>query len=626
MSSSVSGLALHIRNSTESDTFDLAGQNVTTVTTNIEQAFREPFDLLHGNQEMIRLTFITGAGKLGRSKYDDNCAKHVTAALRSVGYEEDRTASCVIECAGSFKLQHDTGKNLKTVVVFPKIIGGGGDGDGETAAAASSSSVLPTNSLEYKIAVSSMVLFENMVKHKLISWSQKRSCLVLMEEQILVPLDRIDAVLMKGHPPLSSEEQKFYDTCIEISDKRSHLKDAMQLHVLDGKLTQTECEYLLDQVTSKIQECNSGGGGTVPKGFKERQSKLQSILKNPIAPLPLKNITQLSKLWKKASPLLYLNNTGGKLLSSSDTKKLGQLNDILDDIATLEASSRGLLEDDDTYRERITNYRRELQNKYGNSTGATRGGGRSKKATSSGMMMPSSSKASGANGGTAWKVYTPSVGGKGGAWGGAKKKKGGTLKNRGGDLFSAMMADDDDDDSDDSSDEEDKVVVTNTRRENVNTVSTTTTASAPVSSSSTTTTSGGTSTTGNNNTSNKNKKKNKKKNKNSKGGGNNNNYDDDAFLNAAVAANKKAAKKIRKHEENEVENDNDGVDGKIKLLSSEAGTATTATTSNNVFLIVFSLITEYLIPIIVAVLTWLVTMVFGKSKKNNNKGKRKKKN
>ena len=53
-----SGLAASIRGSTESDTFDLAGQAPATVTTNITQAFRDPFPI----DEMIRITFVTGAG------------------------------------------------------------------------------------------------------------------------------------------------------------------------------------------------------------------------------------------------------------------------------------------------------------------------------------------------------------------------------------------------------------------------------------------------------------------------------------------------------------------------------------------------------------------------------------
>ena len=54
---------------------------------------------------------------------DADTHKTVTSDLREAGYEEDRAASYVNKCAGSFKNQHDTGKNLKTIVVFPKISG-----------------------------------------------------------------------------------------------------------------------------------------------------------------------------------------------------------------------------------------------------------------------------------------------------------------------------------------------------------------------------------------------------------------------------------------------------------------------------------------------------------------------
>ncbi|EJK55816.1 hypothetical protein THAOC_24408, partial [Thalassiosira oceanica] len=62
-----------------------------------------------------------GGGKLSRSKYDSKCGQVVTAALNNLGFVEDRGASCVNECAGCFKSQHDTGKNIFTVVVFPRI-------------------------------------------------------------------------------------------------------------------------------------------------------------------------------------------------------------------------------------------------------------------------------------------------------------------------------------------------------------------------------------------------------------------------------------------------------------------------------------------------------------------------
>ena len=42
-------------------------------------------------------------------------------ALRAIGFEEDRGACNVMECAGQFKYQHDTDKDLKFIHVFPRI-------------------------------------------------------------------------------------------------------------------------------------------------------------------------------------------------------------------------------------------------------------------------------------------------------------------------------------------------------------------------------------------------------------------------------------------------------------------------------------------------------------------------
>ena len=110
----VHGLAASIRAAQESETFDLAGQNVTTITKTIETAFQEPFSV-ENKEGMIRLTFVVGAGKASRQNYNAGAAKAVTSSLIRCGYEEDRGASSVAECGGSFKTQHDTGK-LKVVV------------------------------------------------------------------------------------------------------------------------------------------------------------------------------------------------------------------------------------------------------------------------------------------------------------------------------------------------------------------------------------------------------------------------------------------------------------------------------------------------------------------------------
>ena len=182
--SAVSGMAASIRASTESETFDLAGQNVSTITNTIHSAFSEPLPLT----EMVRITFVTGAGKLGRQKYDEGAAKAVTSTLRDVGFEEDRGASCVVECAGSFKLQHDTGKNLKTVVVFPKILELEAGVEGLTIDdGAAPQSLFQEGSPESMIAVSSMTVFERMVKSKCPSWQQKKGSIAVSYTHLTLP-------------------------------------------------------------------------------------------------------------------------------------------------------------------------------------------------------------------------------------------------------------------------------------------------------------------------------------------------------------------------------------------------------------------------------------------------------
>mmetsp|Transcript_17715 Transcript_17715/g.20066 ORF Transcript_17715/g.20066 Transcript_17715/m.20066 type:complete len:585 (-) Transcript_17715:165-1919(-) len=580
-----SGLAAHIRSSTESDTFDLAGQSVSTVTVNIEQAFNELFPL----EEMIRITFITGAGKLGRQKYDDGCAKAVTSTLRKLGFEEDRAASCVRECGGSFKMQHDTGKNLKTVVVFPKIdTSSSNDKKGEGGDASSQSSLLPPDSLEYKIAVSTIPLFTNMMKAKFPSWSQKRSLLMLVDTRLIEPLDELDVLLMRGGL-LSSAESNFYEQCISISDKKCLIKEAMSRQVLDEKLTASEVDFLLSQVTVRVDELQLEKRTNMPTALQEREAKLRRIAKNPLPPFPLKHQTALGKLWKQAAPLIYLKQCAGKILPPSEAKKLGQLQDILNEISNLEKSSRGLLEDDESYEERIQTYRRDLQQKYsqlglgygndkkGRGRGGDGGGGAS---SLSGKHITGNV--------TSISAHTPHIGGRGGGWMSAKDKKALVMKrkkgrfNKGG-LFGAMMADSDSNDSDEEEDDDEgnrDVAASNSEISNCGKI--------------------------NNASKKKKKRKNKKKNKNNHG------YDDndDAFLDAAVATNAKEAAKVKNKET---------LTSTIKVEDAVDGSSNIITLILSVLSLILSVLSQYIIPMILAVLTWLVTVLFGNKSKKKNK-------
>jgi hypothetical protein len=141
----IHGLAAKIRAATSSESFDFGGLSASTIPQVIHDAFSTDFpppppsvgsSTTHTNTTtsgwMIRITLIVGGGKSSRQKYLDQAPKLVTTTLSQIGYQEDQGASCIAQCAGLYKVQHDTGKNLKTVVVFPKFAAAAADGSSTT--------------------------------------------------------------------------------------------------------------------------------------------------------------------------------------------------------------------------------------------------------------------------------------------------------------------------------------------------------------------------------------------------------------------------------------------------------------------------------------------------------------
>lgn len=340
----------------ESETFDLAGLNVSTITANIETAFAEPFPL----QEMIRITLITGAGKLARQKYDEGAAKAVTSTLRKLGYEDDSSASCVKECGGSFKLQHDTGKNLKTVVIFPHITGGGENGeqlaeDINGMAIGEKASLLPKGSPELLIAMSSKTVFERMLQSKCPTWSQKKDCVAAIEE-VKKLVEELDGKLLSG-TPLTDAEQDMYDSVsmASLDEKEAYVKSQMHSQVENGILTKQEREMLLNQVSEKIETLNKEIADSKDKPKKveklttmkmkatERKAILEDI--TPKAPPRLRHEPEIQKLRVELQPLQELEEGAkGRLLSVKETQTLARKDELLEEIVELEVSMRrGLL-------------------------------------------------------------------------------------------------------------------------------------------------------------------------------------------------------------------------------------------------------------------------------------------
>jgi hypothetical protein len=318
----------------------LAGKGVSTIESLVKDAFCDPFALA----ETIRITLVTGAGKLARQKYDEGAAKTVTTTLRDLGYAEDQSGG-----AGTFKLQHDTGKNLKTVVIYPFVAANENKQDSNgNGGAGSAKSLLDEDSMDYKIAYASKKIFTDMVSSKCASWSQKKS-LVAAIDGIKARVDDLDKKLLSG-TPLSDSEQTFYDSVSarSLDEKQTMVKDMMHKHVDEGRITADEKGQLLSQVNDKIGSLNKEiAEATVGKKEKkvetlktalkksmERKEKIEKIVPQPPQRLQHENV--INKLMKEMGPLVELEEKGkGRLLTLKESQSLARKEEIMVEIEKL---------------------------------------------------------------------------------------------------------------------------------------------------------------------------------------------------------------------------------------------------------------------------------------------------
>jgi hypothetical protein len=352
---------------TDNETFDLADAVPSTIETTVRDAFSEPFTLT----EMIRLTFVTGAGKLGRARYDENAARVLTSTLRELGYEEDRGASAILACAGTFKLQHDTGKNLKTVVVFPKVAADSTAADdvgtnGMARLGLGGSALIQEDSIEHKLAHTTMNVFPRMIESKCESWSQKKGCVAALTE-LKELAESLDGKLMQGQP-LTDSEQDFYNTVslTSLEEKLHCVRDLMAKQVDGGSVTTNEKQQLMEQVKERIQTLEEDireakiqnkakrveNLATQLTKAMSRKEKLLAISTKP--PHPLKNEDAIAKLRKELIPILEVEESAkGRLLTLKESQVVGKKDDLLTEISDLEQASRGWFESDAAFCERI---------------------------------------------------------------------------------------------------------------------------------------------------------------------------------------------------------------------------------------------------------------------------------
>ena len=250
LSLSLSGIAGDIRSSITSDQFDLSNYTEQRCRDLITAAFSSP---LSAPTEMIRFTFIVGGGKLVRQKYNDDLPKWMATALRDVGYSEDRSAAETFDSQGTFKQQHDTGQNLKYVIVYPHVTcSSAGKAAAGTNASTDNSAVLDTNTPEYIVTACVLATFKDIVNSKVNSWRQRKKLLKIVQDGAEV-FKAIEEKLISGALLLPKEQAIYESNSGADAEKITWLQGEIKKMVDEGQLTSSEKTELLASLDANIK-------------------------------------------------------------------------------------------------------------------------------------------------------------------------------------------------------------------------------------------------------------------------------------------------------------------------------------------------------------------------------------
>jgi hypothetical protein len=352
-----SGLAGEIRAAISSEQYDLTNYTQQRAHDFIVAAFGTPLD---APTEMIRCTFVVGGGKLVRAKYDDELPKWVGGALREIGFEEDRSAAVDFSCQGTFKQQHDTGQNLKTIAVFPRVTCA--DAKAEAEAPGGKSGGFSTNTPEYIIAACELSTFQEVVAAKAPSWAQKKKMLKTLQD-VTDKFKAVEGKLIRGEP-LSEEDQARYDSNSgQDEQKVAWLQGEIKGAVEHGQLTARERAEVVLNMDTNIAALNSeiekAKADSKPKKVLTLEERLKALNDKKTALSAIKPLThhrlrmgdEILKLRLKLcafAPLEEKQRMGGMTLA--ELKQLEPKFDIEANVASLEQASRGWFDDEEDFK------------------------------------------------------------------------------------------------------------------------------------------------------------------------------------------------------------------------------------------------------------------------------------
>lgn len=365
-----SGLARDIRLTITSEQFDLGGYTEQRARDLIHTAFKTP---LTAPAEMIRITLVVGGGKLVRSRYPEDLPKWLVAALREIGYTEDRSAAETFDSQGTFKQQHDTGQNLKYLIVYPRVACGMMKGSEK---AESESVTLDQSSPEYIVVACELATFQDIVASKVLSYNQKKRLLKLLQQKS-EEFKAIEAKLVSGIA-LTPREQTVYDSNSgSDQEKINYLQNATKEMVDNGKLTNREKVELVNSIEANVQTLNAeveaAKAENKPKKLEKVESKRDASIARkafveklePIAPR-LQYGDEIRKLYVRLFPLKALleEKERSMSLTTADFKLLEEKPELEAQILEYQRRSKGWFEDEPDFEERCQFEENEAKKAY----------------------------------------------------------------------------------------------------------------------------------------------------------------------------------------------------------------------------------------------------------------------
>lgn len=361
-----SGLVRDIRTSLTSEQFDLGGYNEVRTRDLVLQAFSKPLPV---PTEMVKFTFVIGGGKLVRSRYPEELGKWMTSALREVGYQEDHSAAETFDSQGSYKHQHDTGQNLKYLIVFPRLVCGQNHGQpastttaaGAGAGGGKEEVLRDTSSPHYLLLTSPLPTFQAMIADKVTSYSQKKAAMQVVEDYLSL-YRAVEGKLVRGEL-ITEGEQLLFDSLAGCEEEKiSFLQGSVKEMVDQGQLTAREKTILLDHLQHNLQALEQEEEEAKKEGKEKKKEKVAQKKANcqarrehvqkitPITPR-LKFGEEIGRHYLRLFPLLALEEKARSLsLSLQDLKQLEEKSDLEEAIGNLQAASRGWFVEEEDFQ------------------------------------------------------------------------------------------------------------------------------------------------------------------------------------------------------------------------------------------------------------------------------------